>query len=247
MEGFTGDAEERAILKIIENSTDAELLQIFGLGDEDAPRLRDLEAEFDGSEKTYLRELLARLRARFPVDAPQQATEGLLIDRPEVRAALADAFRQTHAQTPGQAPVVRECGGVFVEPKAGGSLDVAMECAVGTSAEVGRIARRAVKGRETTHRVVGSFHTHPRTRPPTSNPMPAGTYPVPAREAPSGADFASFAPDPARGREHYVVGPYVTYLIARGGRFQLLGNTADLLGVERFPPEPGQISTLELG
>ena len=236
MAGFTGDDEERGILKVLENSTDAEILQIFSLGkDPNAPNLTELEAEFQGEEREYLDQLLRRLRERFPVDPALQKTTGLLIDDTFVQGVMADSFRATHAQQQGKPHVDRECSGVFVAPKKGGSLDKETICEEGTSAGTGVLARDALKKRAPGFKIVGSFHTHP------------VAYPPQAREAPSGDDIRTFVQDPARGNEHYVVGPLVTYLILRNGDVRVLGKTADLLHVDRIQPKPGQVSTLELG
>jgi hypothetical protein len=235
MAGFTGDAEERAILKIIENSTDSEILRMFSLSDPDAPNLLELEAEFQGEEREYLDKLLRSLRERFPVSPPQQKTAGLLIDDPFVQGALADAFRKTHRQEPNKPPVQRECCGVFITSRQTARLDKDDVCEEGKSCETGIIARDALKKRGKGFAIAGSFHTHPVAFPPQ------------AREAPSAADFKVFLQDPMRGNEHYVVGPLVTYVILRDGSFRILGKTADLLHVEAIQPKPGQVSTLELG
>jgi hypothetical protein len=233
--GFTGDAEERAILKIIENSSDSEILQIFSLSDPEAPNLLELEAEFQGEEREYLDELLRHLRDRFPVNPPQEKTTGLLINDSFVQGVLAAAFRNTHRQQPNKPFVQRECCGVFITSAQSTNLDKEDKCEEGKSCETGIIARDALKRRGKGFQIAGSFHTHPVAFPPQ------------AREAPSAADFKVFFADPARGKEHYVVGPLVTYLIKRDGTFRILGNTADLLHVERIQPKPGQVSTLELG
>ena len=206
MAGFTGDPEERAILKIIENSTDQDLLQIFSLSDANAPNMLDLEAEFDGSEKEYLHKLLDGLRERFPVDAPLQRTTGLLIDNSYVRVKMADAFEATHPK-PGEPMVARECGGVFLFKD--GRMEHRGACAVGTDSDLGKIARDALTEFGKGYTVVGSYHTHPLTVPPSPDrnaPLPA--YPKAAREAPSPDDFKTFRQDPVRGKEHYVIGQY---------------------------------------
>jgi proteasome lid subunit RPN8/RPN11 len=236
MKGFTGDAEERAIIKILENSTDPEILQIFSQREEDAPNLLELADEFQGEEREYLDQLLLRLRERFPVKPALQKTTGLLIDNSFVRSTMADSFRATHHQEPGKPAVQRECTGVFVAPKQGGSMEKETACEDVSSAGTGELARAALKKRGKGFEVLGSYHTHPVAYPPT------------AREAPSGADIKTFWQNPAEGKEHYVVGPLVTYLILRkDGTVRPLGNTADLLQVERIEPKAGQVSTLELG
>lgn len=244
MAGYTGDPEERAILKIIENSSDQDLLQIFALSDANAPNMLDLEDEFQGSEKEYLHKLLDRLRDRFPVDAPLQKTAGLLIDNSYVRVKMADAFEATHPK-PGEPLVARECGGVFLLKD--GRMEHRGACEVGTDSDVGKIAQDALKEFGKGYSIVGSYHTHPLTVPPQRGANTLPTYPKAAREAPSGEDFKVVREGFGRGKEHYVISQYVTYLITRDGGFRVLGNTADLLKVKRFTPPADQKSTLELG
>ncbi len=235
IKGFTGDAEERGIIKVLENSTDSEILQIFSERNKDAPSLVTLAAEFQGEEREYLDKLLDRLRGRFSVNPPLQKTTGLLIDNPFVRAVLSDAFRRTQQHAPGKPAPQRECGGVFISSPQGGGLDKEVACEEGIDVATGQLAREAIKKRGKGFEIAGSFHTHPVVEPGKG------------REAPSGADIKYFLQDPARGKEHYVVGPFVTYLITRDGTVRSLGTTAGLLHVQRIEPKPGQVSTLELG
>jgi hypothetical protein len=237
MKGFTGDDEERAILKIIENSSDIEILQIFSVRDENAPKLLELEAEFQGEEREYLDKLLANLRSRFPIDPPARETKGLLINDPMVKATLAEAFKKTDQEEPRTAADWLECVGVFLAPKGGGAIEKELgPCEKGTSAELNRLAMDALKNRGKGYEIVGSFHTHPRPLRDKEN-----TY----REAPSADDIKLFNQYKGlEGPEHYVVGPFVTFALLRDGRL-LQFPTADVLGVPRLQPRPKQTSTLE--
>jgi Domain of unknown function (DUF4157) len=237
MKGFTGDDEERAILKIIENSSDLEILQIFAVRDDDAPKLLELEAEFQGEEREYLDKLLANLRERFPTQPPLQETKGLLINDSMVKATLAEAFKKTNQVEPRTTEEQLECVGVFIARKGGGPLEKEVgPCEKGTSAGLNQLAIDVLKKRGKGYEIVGSFHTHPRPLTDQGN-----TY----REAPSADDIRLFERyQGLEGPEHYVVGPLVTFAFLRDGRL-LQFPTADVLGVERFPPKPGQTSTLE--
>jgi hypothetical protein len=234
IEGFTGDADERAIIKLLENSTDAEILQIFA-ADKDL-RLSDLEAEFDGEEREYLVALLDRLRGRFPTSAPVGETRGLLIDRADVKAILKRAFEETHMPGRYGQTVLRECCGILME-KDDGSIVVPKEfCGVDTACPAPALGYLAARTAPPTQRIMGSYHTHPKVFAPV------------AREAPSRADFATFVQRaPFEGWEHYLVGPFNVYLILWDGSFRVIGNTPAILGVPATPPPPGVGSALELG
>jgi len=232
-----GYQDQRAVIKIMENSSDADILRIFA-ADEDL-RLTDLAEKlqhFDEDERRYLTGVLDRLRDRFPLKAPKGETEGLLIDDPGVRAVLRAALLKGNAQTPGQAPVIRECCGVFLRSARTPGIQTRWGCVDGASCPTGEFGKRALTKGDWEPVVVGSFHTHPNS-PPERRP----------REAPSRGDFESFMPDPLnRGGEHYVVGPFNVYLILFDGSFRILGSTPELLGVPPTPPPAGARSTLEL-
>ena len=239
LDGTVSRDDQRAILKILENVSDHELLQIFGVND--PPRLLDLEAVFEGTEKEYLLEVLEQLRKRFPVLAPTQKTTGLMIENPVVKATLAANFVETHKPEPGA--VRRECCGgfiqslktneVFAEPKS-------PACAVATSPTEQPSCltnKLVIEGRmkyDKDHRIAASFHTHPLV---TSR----------ARYAPSADDFQPGWGEP----EHYVVDPFNVNLIEFADRkaigYRILGQTSSLLGVKRIEPPQQRRTTLELG
>jgi len=235
--GSPGYQDQRAVIKIVENSSDADILRIFAADEE--LRLTDLADKlqhFDKEEREYLTRVLDRLRDRFPLKAPKEKTEGLLIDDPSVRAVLRAALLKGNTQTPGKAPVIRECCGVFLRSERTAGIQAQWDCVDEASCPVGEVGKRALQKGGWEPVVVGSFHTHPNA-PPQCAP----------REAPSRADFESFMPDPLnRGGEHYVVGPFNVYLIRFDGSFQILGNTPELLGVPPTAPPAGARSALEL-
>jgi hypothetical protein len=233
IEGTTGDADERAIIKILENSSDADLLQIFAADKE--LRLTDLLPEFDGEERDYLVALLERLKGRFPTSAEVGELTGLLIDRADVKVILTKAFTETHKPGPAGAQVFRECCGILMETQ-NGSIVSKDFCGEGTACPAPALGQLTARTEPPTHRILGSYHTHPN--------VPAEGKP---REAPSRADFATFVQTaPFEGWEHYVVGPFNIYLILWDGSFRVLGNTPGILGVPAIPIPPGTGSTLEL-
>ena len=238
LDGTVSRADQRAILKILENASDLELLQIFSV--KEPPRLLDLEGVFSGEEKTYLKELLEQMRKRFPVLAPTANTIGLMIDNPVVKASLAAAFNDTHQPKPGE--VRRECCGAFIENVKTKNVypePTPATCTVSTPTEqaecpTNELARTGLEKHGMDHRIAASFHTHPLVAPPQ------------ARMAPSPADFKPGF----QGPEHYVVDPFNVNLIqfenGKAVGFRILGSTSALLGVKRIEPS-NQRSTLELG
>jgi len=238
LDGTVSRDDQRAILKILENASDVEVLQIFGV--QDPPRLLDLEAVFGGTEKEYLLELLEQLRKRFPVLAPEQKTTGLMIENPVVKATLAANFVETHKPEPGA--VRRECCGGFIQNLKTGEVHAepgSPECSVATPTKQPDCAtnEKVMKGRlkyDKDHRIAASFHTHPLV---TSQ----------VRYAPSAADFQPGWGEP----EHYVVDPFNVNLIEYADRkaigYRILGSTSTLLGVQRIEPPKQMRSTLELG
>jgi hypothetical protein len=181
LDGTVSRDDQRAILKILENASDLELLQIFSV--KEPPRLLDLEGAFSGTEKTYLLELLEQLRKRFPVLAPTAKTTGLMIENPVVKAALAAAFEDTHKPEPGA--VKRECCGAFIENTKSKTVyaePTAATCTVSTENQqadcpTNQLAADGLVKHGQGHRIAASFHTHPLVLPPK------------ARLAPSPADF----------------------------------------------------------
>ena len=238
LDGTVSRDDQRAILKILENASDLELLQIFGVNQ--PPRLLDLEAVFEGTEKEYLLELLEQLRKRFPVLAPTQKTTGLMIENPVVKATLAANFVETHKPEPGA--VKRECCGGFIQNLKNNEVHAEPKtptCAVATPTEQPSCLTNKVvmEGRlkyDKDHRIAASFHTHPLV---TSR----------ARYAPSADDFQPGWGEP----EHYVVDPFNVNLIEFADRkaigYRILGQTSTLLGVKRIEPPQQRRSTLELG
>jgi len=239
LDGTVSRDDQRAILKILENASDLELLQIFGVNQ--PPRLLDLEAVFEGTEKEYLLELLEQLRKRFPVLAPTQKTTGLMIENPVVKATLAANFVETHKPEPGA--VKRECCGGFIQNLKNNEVHAEPKtptCAVAPPSQQPEcktnelvLAGRLKYGKD--YRIAASFHTHPLV---TSSR---------ARFAPSGADF-----QPGWGEaEHYVIDPFNVNLIEFAERkpigYRILGQTSTLLGVQRIEPPKQMRSTLELG
>lgn len=239
LDGTVSRDDQRGILKILENASDLELLQIFSVGGQ--PRLLDLEGVFSGTEKTYLLELLDQLRKRFPVLAPTGKTTGLMIENPVVKAAMAAAFDETHKPEPGA--VKRECCGSFIEnvkTKIVFAEPTPAACGVSKENEqadcpTSKLAADGLVKHGMDHRIAASFHTHPLVAPPK------------ARMAPSPADFgAGFL-----GPEHYVVDPFNVNLIEfenqKATGFRILGSCSALLGVKRIEPPKQMRSTLELG
>lgn len=238
LDGTVSRDDQRAILKILENVSDHELLQIFGV--KDPPRLLDLEAVFSGTEKEYLLEVLEQLRKRFPILAPTGKTTGLMIENPVVKATLAANFEETHKEGPGV--VRRECCGGFIQNLKTNEVHAepsSPACAVATPTEQPNCLtnKLVLEGRlkyDKDHRIAASFHTHPLV---TSQ----------VRYAPSADDFQPGWGEP----EHYVIDPFNVNLIEYADRkaigYRILGQTSTLLGVKRIEPPQQRRSTLELG
>ena len=232
-----GRKEQRAVIKILENSSDVDILRIFA-ADEDL-RLTDLAnrlKDFDKDEQTYLRQILNHLRDRFPLNPAKAKTEGLLIENAVVRDTLRTAHLKTVKQDPGKPFQLRECCGVFLTSPTTPGITPKFGCVNEAACPLGEVGKRALQAGNYEPVVEGSFHTHPNA-PPEAAP----------REAPSRADFETLMADPLnRGGEHYVVGPFDIYLITFDGGLRILGSTSQLLGVPAIAPPPGVRSGLEL-
>jgi hypothetical protein len=226
-------SDQRAIIKILENSTDVDILQIFSASKD--LRLTALEPKFKGAERESLRAVLDRLRGRFPTSAAIGETKGLLIERADVKAILTSAFNRTHAPGPKGETVTRECCGILME-RPDGTMVSKDYCGEDTACPAPALSVQTVQTAPASDRILGSYHTHP-TLDWSKNP----------REAPSREDFTTFVEKaPFEGWEHYVVGPFNIYLILWDGTFRIIGNTPAILDVPATTPTAGARSTLEI-
>lgn len=252
--GFTGDYDERAIIKILENSSDSEITEILNskVDEKDRVSLQDLVSNIQGSEFKYFMEML---QARFPLVTTRQRADiqqKLLIDDPVVLAGMKKAYANsrmggaipcqfipygndeeyrkcTQAQKPEQEQ--RECGAQIVKD-ASGAIQSNPFCA-----DPVRDPTYELKFPESTLPVLGSFHTHPYL--PGYSERRKALF----GESPSTPDIVNKREHPGVfGAEDYIIGILNTYVILPNGIVQIVGKTSDLLGVPAIKP-PAGIST----
>jgi hypothetical protein len=238
LRGGGGRVGHRAILKLIEESSEGELLEIFNSvgptleGDrDDSVSFEDLKSSFGGAEAAYLDTLTRGLRARFTLRPREQRAGGLAIALPDVKAEMATAYRDTRAADARREDA--EVTGVVIGPgDAGGTRCHHRRTVAGTESGILTTISEAFSacGRGP---VLATYHTHPGWRPATQ-----------MRLAPSANDMQNALNGGAR--EHYVIDPWVVHLITAAG-YRQLGTTAALIGVTPPPIPRGTQSTLELG
>jgi hypothetical protein len=254
--GFTGDADERAIIKILENSTDIEITEILDpktKDDKHRVSLEDLVSNIQGSEFKYF---LQTLQARFPLVSPRQRADiprKLLIDDPVVLGAMKQAYNNSRmggavpcqfisysnkeefdkcvaTQKPEQEQ--RECGGQIVKD-ASGALQVNAFCA-----DPRRDVPYELPFPKSNVPVLGSFHTHPYL--PGYSERGSALF----GESPSATDIDSYRRVPDQvGPEDYVIGALNIYVILPDG-LQTIGKTSDILGVPAIAPPKGVSTSL---
>lgn len=237
LDGFLSRDDERGIIKILENSSDADILRIIngvGVTEGDARQevvsFADLQSRFSGSELASLNSILNRLRGRFPLDAPSKETKGRWIERGLVKGEMKKGYETAQKQ-----PKPSEVAGIFLDS---GNPDAPLpyqKLFPGTHAQMNEVADEARDKLGASKAALASFHTHPPN---------AG---LEGRLAPSAADLTSPVDNKRTfGDEHYVINSWVIHLITTKGQLIQLGNTSDLLGTERPPIPKGATSTLEL-
>jgi thiol-disulfide isomerase/thioredoxin len=234
--GFLSRADQRGILKILENSSDADILRIFNgvgpLNDDqrrEAVSMADIRDRFSGEERKALDGLLERLRGHFPVQPQDQPTKGRLIDQAFVKDKMKSAYERTRKFTE-----YGEIAGAFFKLK-NGQLGYYEKEFTGTTSHMNEVVDEAHQGPYTNSEpIAGSFHTHP-----TQKKGDVG------RDAPSSADLKSTVRNPMMGTEHYVIDTWVVHLITQDGQLIELGKVSTLIGVTPPPVPSGQQSTLE--
>jgi hypothetical protein len=238
LRGDGGRLGNRAILKVIEESSDGELLEIFNsVGPtpegwrDDSVSIEDLRSSFGSAEKAYLEMLTARLRSRFTVRPRESPATNLAIALSDVKREMAKAYADTRRSDARR--VDSEVTGVVIGPDdpAGARCHFQRKVEGATSA----ILTTIVEARQQCgdDPLLATYHTHPGWRP-------AGDM----RLAPSSDDMQNALNGGAR--EHYVIDPWVVHLITHDG-YRPLGSTAALIGVTPPPIPSGTQSTLELG
>ena len=231
IEGFTGDAEERAIIKILENSTDSEVVRIVGANMEGDPRGVPIEQAIKenvhGSEYRYLLDLM---QSRFPLAVSEEKTAGLLIADNAVREWMSKAYRLSN---PGAPPCPRnatpeqrqkcshEEGGSILRDRSGVLHCEFWPAGTMSHEEIPTQSKGDMK-------VAATFHTHPQpldnyTQTPSPQDIKRMTMGVP--------EF-----------EHYVIGMFTIYLVRPDGSIELVGNTSSLLGVPASA-KPGKVQS----
>jgi hypothetical protein len=253
LEGSTGDADERAITKILENSTDIEITEILDPKTSDDKHrvvLEDLVSNIHGSEFEYFMEML---RARFPLVTSRKRADiqqKLLIDEPVVLAAMKQAYNNSRiggaipcqfipyenkeeydkcvkSQNPEQEQ--RECGGQIAKDASG-----AIRCNAFCSDPKREVYELSFPKSDLT--VLGSYHTHPYL--PGHSERGNALFGEPT----SAADIDSYRKFPDRiGPEDYVIGAFNIYVMLPDG-LQLVGKTSEILSVPAIAP-PKDIST----
>lgn len=237
MDGFLSRSDQRGILKILENSEDADLLRIFngvGLTKGDDRRtvvsIEDLRSRFDSSQRAVLEARLERLRQAFPVKPAPQKTQGHFIDRPAVKDRMRAAYEAT--QKAGDKYI--EIAGAFFNLDNSQDLGYYEKTFSGTTSNMHTVVSEAHEKRyKNFEAVAASFHTHPAVKKGD-------------RQAPSASDLFSATNNPDMGEEHYVIDALVVHLITTDGKLTDLGKVEDLLGVKGPGPRKGQTSTTEL-
>lgn len=236
LDGVLSRDDQRGIIKILENSSDADILRIMnGVGvtqgedREETVSFADLQTRFSGTELSDVNGILDRMRDRFPVDAPLGKTQGLWIDRAAVRSEMKGGYEAARKE-----PRRSEVAGAFLDSGNPDSPLIYRRVFPGTRSQMNVAADEARDKFGKNKAIVASYHTHP---------VEVATI---GRLAPSSADLTSPVDNKRNfGDEHYVINPFTTHLVTTKGNLIQLGNTDALLGTERPPVPKGVRSTLE--
>lgn len=238
LDGYLSSDDERGIIKILENSSDADILRIInGVGvtegddKQEKVSFEDLQGRFSGTELATLNSILNRLKGNFPIDAPKTETKGRWIDRSFVKSEMKKGVETTQKQSE-----YSEVAGIFLDS---GNPDAPLsyqQLFVGSRSQMNEVADTARDKLGKDKAALASFHTH--------HTIPEKWK---GRLAPSAADLISPVDNKRMfGDEHYVINPWVIHLINIKGQLIQIGNTNELLGTERPPVPKGVTSTLEL-
>jgi len=229
LDGYLSDDNERAILMILENSSDADILRIFDkpaiTGGDKELSFMHLQSRFSGRQLEQLEAILGGLRVRFAVDPENLEDDELkatlkdrAIERDEVKAGIAASYRALAQKASGLAEAKDptypgEIAGLFMEVN--GKIEHVSLPSTKATSEPDDVFKEARK-KYGFNDVICSYHVHPNAyRAAALDPT------LKFRDAPSEADIDNGVAGISRGPEHYVIDPWLVYLISNTVRLQV--------------------------